>query len=81
MSIAAGVREAIPAVDRDQPISAIRTMDDIVTMEELPTRRQQMILLVRVCALCVRGCAGHLTARRRTRCHSALGRLECAWPA
>lgn len=44
MSVAAAVREAIWTEDRDQPISAIQTMDDLLD-QELATRRQQMILL------------------------------------
>jgi putative ABC transport system permease protein len=44
MSVAAAVREAIWSVDRDQPISAIRTMEEIVDLE-LANRNQQMLLL------------------------------------
>ena len=44
MSIAAGVREAIWTTDRDQPISAVQTMSDIVDAE-LANRSQQMRLL------------------------------------
>lgn len=49
-SIANAVRQAIWAVDKDQPVARIRTMQD-VTEVELAPRRQQMTLLVTFAAL------------------------------
>jgi predicted permease len=44
VSIAGAVRQAIWSVDKDQPISRLRTMEDIAG-EELANRRQSMTLL------------------------------------
>ena len=45
MSLVAAVREAIWSVDRAQPVSNVRTMDDILS-EEMTQRRVGMTLLV-----------------------------------
>ncbi len=49
-SIANAVRQAIWAVDKDQPVARIRTMQDVAEVELAP-RRQQMTLLVTFAAL------------------------------
>ncbi len=50
LGLAAGVRNAIWAEDRDQPISGIQTLEDLVDLQ-LADRRQQMILLGSFAAL------------------------------
>src|SRR5581483_11728160 len=50
MSLASAVRQAIWSVDRDQPVSNIRTMDDILG-EEVVQRRIGMTLLAAFAAL------------------------------
>lgn len=45
LSLAAGVREAIHAIDPDQPVANIRTMDDVLG-QETAMRRLGMTLLV-----------------------------------
>ena len=44
LAIAKAAREAVWAVDRDQPISNIRTMDDIVDLEVADHKQQTMLL-------------------------------------
>jgi putative ABC transport system permease protein len=50
MSIAAAVRQAVWSVDRNQPVSNIRTMDEILS-EEVAQRRIGMTLLTAFAAL------------------------------
>ncbi len=50
MSVAAAVRQAVWSVDRNQPVSNIRTMDEILA-EELMQRRIGMTLLAAFAAL------------------------------
>ncbi|MGH9940633.1 MAG: FtsX-like permease family protein, partial [Blastocatellia bacterium] len=50
MSVAAAVRQAVWSVDRDQPVSNIRTMDEILA-EEVTQRRIGMTLLAAFAAL------------------------------
>ncbi|MDX2150316.1 MAG: ABC transporter permease [Bryobacteraceae bacterium] len=46
MRLAAGVREAVWAVDKDQPVTAVRTLEEIVGAEVAGRRQQVQILTV-----------------------------------
>jgi predicted permease len=50
VTLSSAVRQAIWSVDRDQPVSKLRTMDDLAG-EGLESRRQSMILLALFAAL------------------------------
>ena len=78
-SLAAAVRRVIASVDPEQPVSAVRTMDEILD-RAVADRTQQMTLLGSFAGLALLLASIGLYGVLRTQCSREAGRSVCAWP-